>query len=178
MFDKTYFARQNWASITQYLLYASGEYENEAEGKVPPDERAKKYSDALYVALAELRKQVLAFDWSQCDDEVAVGNAYEDMLQDAQVNIGHLEDLFFERGLVAGMSLGSTLPEKDTPLNEHDAYIKLYGAAAAALQELNGMDNSGAAPEVIRAMYILQQAIAGAEDIVLQDDEGQAHPEA
>ena len=45
-----------------------------------------------------------------------------------------------------------------------DAYIRVFGAAAAALEELAALGDNVKVPEVVRAKTILREAIADTEE--------------
>ena len=49
---------------------------------------------------------------------------------------------------------------------EHKVYIKLYGAAGAALAELMKLGDKVTVPEVVKAKQILQTAIDEVEQMV------------
>lgn len=62
-------------------------------------------------------------------------------------------------------SVGDAGPTKeDNRMELQDAYIRVFGAAAAALDELAALGDKVKVPEVVRAKMILKQAIDDTEE--------------
>lgn len=173
MYDEGFDMRQRWSAIAEFILEGGTPFTDDEDESLTPQQRGRKYDKEWGTGLRELRKQILNADWSQHKAEREKNKVLEDLPAAGQMvmAINKSQNLHFEVGCSVGLGLGTkligNLRDLQAPqeAKDHAMYIKLYGGAAAALEQLAALGDGVRVPEVVKAREILSQAIAGAEEL-------------
>ena len=103
MYGNEFWKRVNLRQVGEFLRRGSELPRNLKEGTA--EEQYKKLTNDFYDGLHKFRDKVLAHDWSKCDEkdkEIITEGFWEDIIDAG----GNLQELAFDVGLQAGLSLG------------------------------------------------------------------------